>query len=1263
MGDSLKIASLNCRGLGDFYKRRDVFSFLREKNFSLYLLQDTHFTSDIEERISREWGYHVYFSSFTSNSRGVAILVNNNFEYKLLHMSKDDNGNILSIKISAFDKEFVIVCLYGPNNDSPEFYTQVEEMIESFGPTEHIVIGGDWNLVMNFDLDCFNYCRRNNVNATEKVYDMLTNLGLLDVYRELNPETRRFTWRRSNPCQQSRLDFFLTSDVLSPFVENVDIKPGYKTDHSLITVIFQFAEEVKRNQFWKFNTSLLTDKHYLDEINKLIEDVKIEYAAFPYIRDTIKDIPISDLTLTINDQLFLDVLLMKIRSKTISFASYKKRKFEESEKKLLIDIDLLEKKIGLNQFEEDLLKAKQEELANIRDFRLRGMLLRSRARWVEDGEKVSSYFCNLEKRHFVDKSINKITIDDDNAITDKRDIVKEFNNFYKCLYTKRDVRDAAVSDLVSDLPKLNDLQANQLEGLLTLDEISESLKNMKNGKSPGSDGFPAEFFKVFWRHLGEFVLRSLNEGFLRGEMSTTQKEGVIICIPKPDSERDKIKNWRPISLLNTIYKIGSSSIANRLKLVLPSIINEDQTGFIKNRFLGDNIRLIYDVISHLDSSNIPGMLLCLDFEKAFDSLDWGFLHNVLVAFGFKNDICRWVKSFYNNIRSTVSINGIISEWFDVTRGCRQGDPISPYLFIICAEIMGCMIRENDNIKGISINDKEIKLSQYADDSEILLDGSRQSFEETIQTVQLFGSVSGLLLNTKKTNSIWLGSRKGSQIRYMQHLNICWNPLVFKILGIWFSNDLKNCIEINYQDKMLEIKKLYRIWLKRQITPLGRIAILKSLILSKLVFLWMLLPNPPHDLINEIQHGIFQFVWNSNHDRINRKTSVHNLSKGGIGIPNVSCFIKALKLTWIKRLIFTQHKWKNVIINSCPIVNSIDSIGTSIQLNDLNDFWSNVFCAYNDLGCKLKIDDTKDFLSEPIFYNINIKSGNKVIFLQEWFANGISKIGDLVDVNGNFLTLNAFVAKFNLNNTHFLQYFGVLNSIRTYMRDCNITLVDCTCSDNNILMQTIHSCPKGAKVFYDMLLCTSEKHKYCDKWNDKLQFDINWKFIYEMINKIKEIKLRWFQIRLMNRILCTNITLKAMQIRDSDLCTFCNEEQETIEHLFTECEFVLMFWKDVKDLLVQYNILNDNFEFDSILMLFTYSKNHGKQMSKSLFYFLNVARYFVYKSRCEECIPIFASFLNYFKSKYQTIRYIATKNNIIEQFDKEWENWQELILSW
>ena len=240
MDDTLKIASLNCRGLGGFHKRRDVFSFLRDKNFSIYLLQDTHFTCDIEGRVSGEWGYDCYFSSFRSNSRGVAILINNNFEYKMIDMLKgNDDGNVLILKIAAFEKEFVIICLFGPNEDNPEFYVTLEEMIQNIGPSDNVVIGGDFNLVMNFDIDCFNYRHRNNVNTSDKVVDMMHNLDLLDIWREINPETRRYTWRRSTPCQQSRLDFFLISDTLAPLIKDVDIKPGYKTDHSLVTLSIQ----------------------------------------------------------------------------------------------------------------------------------------------------------------------------------------------------------------------------------------------------------------------------------------------------------------------------------------------------------------------------------------------------------------------------------------------------------------------------------------------------------------------------------------------------------------------------------------------------------------------------------------------------------------------------------------------------------------------------------------------------------------------------------------------------------------------------------------------------------------------------------------------------------------------------------------------------------------------------------------------------------------------------------------------------------------
>ena len=120
--------------------------------------------------------------------------------------------------------------------------------------------------------------------------------------------------------------------------------------------------------------------------------------------------------------------------------------------------------------------------------------------------------------------------------------------------------------------------------------------------------------------LGSFVVRSLNDGFRKGELSTTRKKGVIICIPKGDKSKDLTKNWRPISLLYVVYKIGSACIAKRLKSILPSLINEDQTGFMANRYIGDNIRLIYGLISYLYRENKPGLLLCLDFEKAFDSV-------------------------------------------------------------------------------------------------------------------------------------------------------------------------------------------------------------------------------------------------------------------------------------------------------------------------------------------------------------------------------------------------------------------------------------------------------------------------------------------------------------------------------------------------------------------------------------------------------------------------------------------------------------------
>ena len=144
-------------------------------------------------------------------------------------------------------------------------------------------------------------------------------------------------------------------------------------------------------------------------------------------------------------------------------------------------------------------------------------------------------------------------------------------------------------------------------------------------------------------------MKSLNYSFDTQELSATQKEGLITCIPKGNKSKKYIKNWRPISLLNVSYKIASGCIANRIKKVLPSIIDFDQSGFMSDRFTGDNIRLVYDIFNFSLERKQKGMLLLIDFEKAFDSVAWSFIEKVFKYFNFKNDIIQWIKTFYTDI--------------------------------------------------------------------------------------------------------------------------------------------------------------------------------------------------------------------------------------------------------------------------------------------------------------------------------------------------------------------------------------------------------------------------------------------------------------------------------------------------------------------------------------------------------------------------------------------------------------------------------------
>ena len=259
---------------------------------------------------------------------------------------------------------------------------------------------------------------------------------------------------------------------------------------------------------------------------------------------------------------------------------------------------------------------------------------------------------------------------------------------------------------------------------------------------------PLNFINFFYDLLGKDLLASFNEAYETNELTISQRRGIITLLPKEDGSLLELQNWRPITLLNVDCKIAAKAIAKRIKVVLPGLTHPDQTGFVKGRYIGENIRLITDLMEYTKKQKTPGILVALDFRKAFDSLEWSFIKMTLDSFNFGTNIKHWVCTFYTNVESAVLNNGYLTNWFKPSKGVRQGCPLSPYLFILSVEILSIKIHHVPTVEGIS------KMSQFADDTNLFC-ANLVSVENALNIVVNFGRISGLQLNMKKTKAIWL----------------------------------------------------------------------------------------------------------------------------------------------------------------------------------------------------------------------------------------------------------------------------------------------------------------------------------------------------------------------------------------------------------------------------------------------------------------------------------------------------------------------------
>ena len=492
---------------------------------------------------------------------------------KILDKFCDDDGNILAILIEFEGKRILMECIYGPNADSPAFYSESAFCKILDWQPEFSIIAGDFNIALNHNKDTKNYIHENNPNAREALKNEIEQNNLIDIWRELHPDDKTFTWHKFNENKQSRLDYFLVSASLLPFVVNADIIPGFCSDHSAITLEIDFAKFTRGRGFWKFNSSLLSDPKYVAGVKDIIKRVVAQYAIInndPNFFENVTNEALQEfymssspeslqfLNLKINPQSFLEILQLEIRGFTITYSSKKKRNRIAQEIILTQEIEMLEKKVAesdninftaINQS----LQNKKDELENIYSYQAQGAYVRAKAKYKIEGEKPSRLFCSLEKHNGVQKHIPKLIVERDNTnseITDQKAIEHEIFKYYKDLFSNKDSLNQEISDFLGQdvtdsCPKISDIQKNKTKGLINVEELTRYLKKSKNFVSPGTSGFTNEFYKFFWIDLKHFIAKAVNFSYESGTLSVTQRTGIITLIPKGDKDKKYIKKLAP----------------------------------------------------------------------------------------------------------------------------------------------------------------------------------------------------------------------------------------------------------------------------------------------------------------------------------------------------------------------------------------------------------------------------------------------------------------------------------------------------------------------------------------------------------------------------------------------------------------------------------------------------------------------------------------------------------------------------------------------
>ena len=882
--------------------------------------------------------------------------------------------------------------------------------------------------------------------------------------------------------------------------------------------------------------------------------------------------------------------------------------------------------------------------------RAKGLLFRSKVRWYEEGEKSTKYFFSLEKAKYNAKTCFKLIDQNNQEIVEQDKILQEQKRYYEELYSiDQDVKFTLENHDNILVPK--EIQEEQ-EKQITLEELQSAIKGMNNNKTPGQDGIPVDFYKVFWTILKLPFYRMLEQVFEQEQLHDTARRGILNLIPKAEKDTRFIKNLRPITLLNVDYKIIEKCIANKMMPALKEIINKDQRGFMKDRRISVNIRKMLDIMHETEKEDMEAVVMSLDFVKCFDKCSFSILHGSLRYFGFGTIIRKWTEILYQDFTVKIQNNGHFSESINIKKGVHQGGCCSSVYFLVIAEILAISLRKNKDIEGISIADIENILNQFADDMDVFSINSESSIRAIHRELNQFYHQSGFQVSYEKTTLYRIGSLRHSDASLYNIKEYNWSNRDITVLGVTIAHE--DIVRKNYDPLKQKAKMTLKAWYNRGLSLLGKVQVINTLVASLFVYKMLVLPTIPTQVIREFEDIIREFLWNGKKAKIALSTLQNPKELGGVSLVNLRNKDTALKATW-PCILNKEPEYATLVYKTMRTKHMREDIWRchlehedAANFKTTNTFWKDVLTAWSRFNFynNFRIDN------QIIWYNSSIRIGGSPIMWSDIYQKGLKYVHQLFE-DRNFKTEQRMWEQYQINT---LRY----NSLKVAIpKEWKIFFQQ---HEKSVYMPLA---PHNYDMYKDAESLSGKVYRYINgdilqiqnkymAWTKELGVDLCqdiWEYgrVHKEIYSLTNVpKYRSFQYRLLQRGLVTNIHLKKWNMLDSENCSFCKKEKETVSHLLWKCPVVQTLWQDVFQHIQQRFGQPQQMNAEDILLnRITMQKNHVVN------FMCLITKQYIYRQRCMNKELQFPSLMAEFRRIESIEKYIAIRHGKIGLHQKKW----------